>query len=273
MATNGFHNRHLFIRRLTELYELSADDERALLHVLGAPTAIPKARDIIADGSAPRSVSIIVSGVACRYKVLSASQRQILGFLLPGDVADDFAGNSTSIDHGVSAATNCVVERISRTAFLKLMDEYRNLARALWRYHLVQASIYRSWLINMRRRSAPERVAHLFCEQFIRLQAVDLAEQGRPIPFHVVQADLADATGMSAIHVNRTLQYLRSRQLIGRSPLKFEILDWEGLKELADFDPNYLQFAREDRPPHQRVTNSSETGCGRSHPRFRARSR
>jgi hypothetical protein len=99
----------------------------------------------------------------------------------------------------------------------------------------------------MRRRSAAERLAHLLCEQFARLEAVGLAEEGKPVALHIVQSDLADATGMSAIHVNRTLQYLRNRKLIGRNPATLEILDWEGLQELAEFEPSYLQSDRGQR--------------------------
>jgi CRP-like cAMP-binding protein len=142
--------------------------------------------------------------------------------------------------------TPCVVEKIPRAALQRIVESFPDIARTVWQYCLVRGSLYRSWLMNMRRRSAAERLAHLFCEQFAQLQAVGLAEQGVPIPLHIVQSDLADATGMS-IHLNRTLQHLRSRSLIGRAHSKLEILDWEGLRDLAEFDPNYLQSRHPDR--------------------------
>jgi CRP-like cAMP-binding protein len=246
---------HVFIRRLSELQELNVSDERALSDIINPGREVSKGQDIVAEGSAPTSVSIVVSGVASRYKVLSGGQRQILGFLLPGDMADDFGGGSNVFDHGVSASTPCMVEKIPRHEFQQVLDAHPNIARAVWQYSFAQGSLYRSWLVNTRRRSALERLAYLFCEQFVRLQAVELAEPRAPIPLHIVQSDLADATGMSVVHLNRTLQRLRSRKLIGRDRSKLEILDWEGLKELAEFDPTYLHAPRAKLPsrPAQRA--------------------
>src|SRR5690348_2020874 len=110
MVVYAFNDRHPLVRRLSKLHELSAMDERALLNKLGPPQKVRKGQDIVSDGSVPHSVSIVVSGVACRYKMLSDGQRQILGFLLPGDMADDWAGSSTPTDHNVGAATDCVIE-------------------------------------------------------------------------------------------------------------------------------------------------------------------
>jgi CRP-like cAMP-binding protein len=265
MKTGDFCD-HVFIRRLSELHELSVTDQRAVLDIVGPPKKVAKGQDIVVDGSALTSVPIIVSGAACRYKVLSGGQRQILGFLLPGDMAEDFGGGSTVIDHGVSASTACVVENIPRNSFHQIVGTFPNVARAVWQYCLIQGSLYRSWLVNMRRRSAPERLAHLLCEQFVRLQAVGLAKHGEPIPLHIVQSDLADATGMSVIHLNRTLQHLRSRNLIGRNHGKLEILEWDRLKELAEFDPIYLQSRRPNQPsspiPSDRERDSAPAECG-----------
>jgi hypothetical protein len=123
------------------------------------------------------------------------------------------------------------------------VDSSPAVARAV-----VQGSLYRSWLLNMRRRSAPERLAHLFCEQFAGLRAIGLDQLGVPIPLHIVQSDLADATGTSVIHLNRTLQHLRNWNLIGRNHSALEILDWDGLKELAEFEPSYLHSRRAKQP-------------------------
>jgi len=242
MIDRTYPSPHPFIRRLSALHGLSVAEESAVLELLGPSHQVRRGEDIVADGSVSPSVCLVVDGAACRYKLLSSGQRQILGFVLPGDMADDFGTHAAVIDHGVSASTDCVVERVSRSALQRTMDLIPNLARAIWRYSIVQACVYRSWLAHTRRRSAAERLAHLFCEQFARLQAVGLAEEGRPLPLHLVQSDLADATGMSAIHVNRTLQHLRSRNLIGRNPNHLEILDWGGLRKLAEFDPGYLQL-------------------------------
>jgi hypothetical protein len=152
---------------------------------------------------------------------------------------------------------------IPRHEFQQVLNAHPNIARAVWQYSLAQGSLYRSLLVNTRRRSAPERLAYLFCEQFVRLQAVGLAELRAPIPLHIVQSNLADATGMSVVHLNRTRQELRSRKLIGRDPGKLEILDWEGLKELAEFDPIYLHARRAQPPGRAAQTPRKERSDGR----------
>jgi CRP-like cAMP-binding protein len=233
-------HRHVFIKRLSDLHDLSAAEERALLEALGPASEVTKGQDIVAEGDSPPHISVVVTGAACRYKILAGGQRQILGFVLAGDLADEAAADAVVIDHGVSASTDCVIERLSRSAFQRAIDLFPNLAVAVRRYWLLQGSLYRSWLTHTRRRTAAERLAHLLCEQFARLQVVGLAEHGRPVPLHIVQSDLADASGMSTIHVNRTLQDLRRQKLVGRDPTNLEILDWERLQELAEFDPSYL---------------------------------
>jgi CRP-like cAMP-binding protein len=243
--------RDLFVSGLAKLHRLSALEERALAEVITPPEAVGKGTDIVSDGVLTSSVTVVLAGVACRYKVLSEGQRQILGFVLPGDLADLSGVVLGANSHGVSASTRCFISHIPRDALQRLMDAYPNFARAMWRHCLVQSSIYQSWLVNMRRRPAEERLAHLFCEQFLRLEAAGLAEPGQPVRLHIVQSDLADATGMSPVHLNRTLQYLRSRNLIGRNPAALEIIDWDGLKELAQFEASYLHLdkAGEGEPP------------------------
>jgi CRP-like cAMP-binding protein len=254
---------HVFIKRLSELRELSATDECALLNIIVPGRTFAKGLDIIADGSAPTSVSIVVSGAACRYKVLSGGQRQVLGFLFPGDMANDL-GAGVVLDHAISASTTpCVIEKIPGHEFQQVLNAHPNIARAVWQYSRSEGALYRSWLVNTRRRSAPERLAYLFCEQSVRLQAVGLAELRAPRLMHIVQSDLADATGMSVVHLNRTLQQLRSRELIGREPGKLEILDWDGLTELAEFDPTYLRSLRAKLPASPAQTPGKERSEGR----------
>jgi CRP-like cAMP-binding protein len=235
-------SKHVLIRRLSSVWELNEDEQEALVDSLSVPKLVRRGQDVVSHGTPASSVSVILSGAACRYRMLGGGQRQIAAFLLPGDIVDLFSPVLDVADHGVSTLTDCEVSRIPRKSFETLMAAYPNLSCAIWRYCLSQCSVLQAWLSNMRRRSAAERLAHLFCEQFVRLESVGLAEPGKPVGLHIVQSDLADATGMSSVHVNRTLQQLRKRNLIGRNPSLMEILDWAGLQELADFDPAYLHL-------------------------------
>ena len=235
---------HVLIRRLSSLWELADVEKVALLDELAPAKSVRRGEDVVSEGSGSSSVSVILGGVACRYHMLGDGQRQIVAFLLPGDIVDLFSSVIDVHDHAVSALSHCKVAHIPQNSFDRLMTSYPNLGFAIWRYCLSEFSVLQSWLSNMRRRSAAQRLAHVFCEQFMRLESVGLAERGKPVELQMVQSDLADATGMSSVHVNRTLQYLRHRGLIGRDPAFLQILDWAGLRELADFDPTYLHLRR-----------------------------
>jgi CRP-like cAMP-binding protein len=239
----GYHD-HVLVRRLSSLWELDEAEKIALLDELAPARSVRRGEDIVSEGSKTASLAVILSGLACQYHMLADGQRQIVAFLLPGDIGNLFSSVVDVHDHGVSASTHCEVAHIPQRSLDRLVISHPNLGCAIWRYCLSQCSVLQSWLSNMRRRSAAERLAHLFCEQFMRLECVGLAERGKPVGLHIVQSDLADATGMSSVHVNRTLQQLRNRSLIGRHPALLEILDWAGLRELADFDPAYLHLRR-----------------------------
>lgn len=230
------------IRRLSSIWLLNDEEEDALLDRLNSPTLLRRGQEVVAEGSRTSLVHVLAKGVACRYRMLADGKRQIVAFLLPGDIVDLFSPVSDVADHSVSALSGCEVTSIHLQSFRALIDAYPNLSFALWRYSLSQCSILQGWLTNMRRRSAAERLAHLFCEQFVRLNSVGLAEYGQPFRLNIAQGDLADAAAISSVHVNRTLQQLRKRNLIGRNPVLLEICDWEALREFADFDQAYLHL-------------------------------
>ncbi len=139
------------------------------------------------------------------------------------------------MDHNVATLTQVKVASIPHAILLEWMRNHPHFARLLWRDTLIDASIFREWVLNVGRRSAIERIAHLLCEMVTRLRAVGL-ECDLPI----TQAKLADATGLSAVHVNRTVQELQGDGLIELSGKTVAMLDWERLKRTAGFDPGYL---------------------------------
>jgi CRP-like cAMP-binding protein len=239
------------IRKLQSLWPLSAAEQGALLGIIGKPQEVAKGEDIVVDGARPSCSTVMLAGVAARCKMLPNGERQILAFQYPGDFTDIYSYVLRRVDHAVTALTACRVAHLPHQAIEKVTKEYPNLTFALWRDSMVDSSIFQMWLVNMGCRGALSRLAHLLCEQFLRLHAVGLAEYGQPVDLHLVQADLADATGLSLVHINRTLKELRSRGLLARHPGKLEILDWQGLAELAEFDPTYL---------HYRQTGTAELG-------------
>jgi len=186
-------------------------------------------------------LTVILEGFACRYKLLGIGRRQILGYLLPGDIcglrASALARAQCCIGtFGPTETAILVPERI-----LNAPDRYPNLARALWCSMLAEESVAREWITNVGQRTAYERVAHFFCEMFVRLQQVGLTENDRAV-LPLTQRDLADALSLSAVHVNRVLRQLR---LDGLLTFRRGELFWQNLPALRDaagFDSAYLHL-------------------------------
>jgi CRP-like cAMP-binding protein len=231
---------HILLRKLTSLHDLSKDEQAAVLAALGPPQKIHRGEDIAADGSTPTQTTVILSGTACRYKILTNGKRHILTFQYPGDMTDLYSYVMKKLDHAVGALSDCELAHIPHGKIATLCVEYPNLAYVFWRDSMVDTSILHGWALGGSR-NAVERTANLLCEIFVRLAAVGLAELGKALPFHATQLDIADALGLSLVHVNKTLAVLKSKRLIGKG-MKLEILDWEGLKKLGNFDPGYLHF-------------------------------
>ncbi len=236
----------VLLRKLNALHALNEDEQAALIDSIADVRALNKGEDIAADGSGPRHSTAILEGIGCRYKMLSDGRRQILAFQFPGDVTDLYSYVLKRMDHGVGCLTRCVVAQIPHDAVAGLCARFPNLAYTLWRDSLVDSAILNMAVVNNGRRNASERIAHLLCEQAARLVAVGLAVGGAPTSFSITQTDLADATGLSLVHVNKTIKKLKERGFIGMKQGKLELLDWTGMKELAGFDPSYLHFKNVD---------------------------
>jgi CRP-like cAMP-binding protein len=198
--------------------------------------------DIISEGDRPNEVHLLSSGFACRYKLLRGGTRQIMGFLIPGDFCDLRALLLGRMDHAVGALGGCDVMIIPHPRLFEQMEKQPRVLYALWRETMLDAAICRQWLTNVGRRDAYARLAHLFCEVWYRLQAQGLAHD-HAFDFRVTQSELADALGLSVVHVNRTIQQMRAEGLIGLQSHSVTLLDLLRLQEVAEFDPDYLQVS------------------------------
>lgn len=233
------------VRKLEQFVRLSADDHAALERLNGATIRTARARDdIIREGDNPRVVNLILEGWANRYKTLEDGRRQIIAFFLPGDLCDLNIFILREMDHSLGAITPIRYAELPRDAFDALTSERPRIVQALWWDTLVMAAVQREWTVNLGQRSAIERLSHLVCELFVRLRAVGLT-QGDAFDCPLTQNDLAEATGMTPVHVNRTLQELRTRGLLQWRGKRIAILDWQALRDTALFNPNYLHLERE----------------------------
>ena len=230
------------LRHLNALVPLSETGTTALLRAVGErlQRAGP-GEELISEGDRPDKVRIIVSGWLTRYKTLEDGRRQIVNLLLPGETCDPQIYLLRQMDHSIGTLTHAVYAEIEPSRFEELLAADRSLAEAFRIESLVNAAIQREWAINLGRRVALERVAHLLCEIVERLRPVGLID-GKSCVFPITQMDLADATGLSVVHVNRTIQELRANDLIVLRERTLTINDLDALKHLAMFSANYLHL-------------------------------
>lgn len=228
------------VRKLEAFGPLPEDDRRRLNAAIGSPRSVPADQDLAREGDETGDVRLILEGFACRYKLLRDGSRQIVAFLIPGDFCDLHVFILQKMDHSIGTLSPARVVDIPRPQILAL-TERPALARALWWATLVDEAILREWLLNIGQRESEERIAHIICELHVRLKVVGLADGGR-FALPITQAEIGDALGLSAIHVNRSLQTLRAQGLITLHHRELVINDPNRLTAMCGFNPNYLHL-------------------------------
>jgi CRP-like cAMP-binding protein len=225
---------------------LSTDDRAALAQVSRNVRFVEPRRDLVSEGDRPRYIHLVLDGWACRYKTLPDGKRQIVSIFVPGDFCDINVYILKHMDHSIGAITRLKVAMITPEEMSALTEGRPRVTQALWWHELVTTAIQREWTVNLGQRSAYERLGHLLVELYLRLKTVGRAQDGR-CDFPLTQNDLADATGLTAVHVNRTLQELRRDGLIELERKQLHILDLERLRDVSMFNANYLHLEREGR--------------------------
>jgi CRP-like cAMP-binding protein len=221
--------------------ELDEQDQAALLGLPYATKRLGAGQYIVRDGEVPTHSCLLLSGFAYRQKVTGEGGRQIMSIHMKGDVVDLQNSLLRRSDHNVQALTNIDVAFIPVQAVRTLAFDRPNVGKAMWYETLVDASIFREWTLNVGRRQARARTAHLLCEFAMRLEVAGLGTQlNYELP--MTQEQLADALGLTPVHVNRTLKALEAEGLIERTRRSVIIRDWKALAAVGDFDPNYLHL-------------------------------
>jgi CRP-like cAMP-binding protein len=219
--------------------ELHAEDRNALLKLPFARKAFHKEAYIVREGQRTTDCALILRGFAYRQKLLGDGSRQIISIHIPSEFVDLQNGLLGVADHNVQSLDRSEVAVVPRAAILDMINAYPALRMAMWIDTLIDASIFREWVVNVGRRDARARIAHLLCELAFRLEKIGLGRGGL-FDFPLTQEQLADCTGLTAVHTNRTLQSLRKDGLIHLNAKSLSILDWEGLQAVGDFDELYL---------------------------------
>lgn len=181
--------------------------------------------------------------MAARYKDLPGGDRQITAFLIPGDMCDLEVFVLDERDHGIAAITDTTCALVPADMIRQLLTELQGLTEALWWSTMIDAAVLRERIVDHGRRDARERLAHLFYEMLIRYRIVGLAE-GDAFPFPLTQNELAEAVGLTPVHVNRVLQQMRGEELIEHKGKVLTVKDPVRLKRVVRFSSRYLHLRR-----------------------------
>ena len=230
------------VKKLRRMAHLSDQDVDYLEADLLRVRRVPARYDLIREGDQPGPVFAIISGWACRYKILPEGTRQIMAFLMPGDCCDVDAAQLAEMDHGIQTLSPVTFAAIPRDSILELMrrpglrDAFRNA-------QLIDEATMRSWMVSMGRRSGVARVAHLICELYLRAADAGLAVHGG-LDLPISQIVLADALGVTPVHINRVLRQFRLTGVMTFRTGILTIRNAAALATIAGFDENYLHRRR-----------------------------
>jgi len=228
-----------FVKKLSGLADLSEDDMLAVEQATSRSRRYAARQDLIREGDQTGPMFVVLEGWVCRYKVLPSGTRQIMAFLMAGDACDLHIKLLAEMDHGIQALTPAVVASISKADVQRLMHDHPNVANAMYSAQLIDEGVLRAWIVSMGRRSSTERVAHLLCELYLRaLDVGRLADGSLSLPLS--QIILADALGMTAVHINRVLKELRLAGAVILNRGSITVSDPAQLVRIAGFDENYL---------------------------------
>lgn len=229
------------LRRLESRGPLDHADRAAVLALPFVYRTLDPAAYVVREGEAPEICALLLTGFAHCHKVTGEGQRQIMSVHMPGEFLDLQNSLLEVADHNVQMLTRGEIAAVPVRALHKLAEDHPRVARAMWIETLVDAAIFREWIVNVGRRDSISRISHLLCELALRFEAAGLAQDYR-YEMPMTQEQIADCTGLTPVHVNRVLKELGRLGLIDREKRSVSILDWDQLQEIGDFNTRYLHF-------------------------------
>ena len=234
------------VKKLSYRATLDADDRAAILALPHTLKTVEIHQFIVREREVATHSCLMLSGFSIRSKLVSSGRRQIVAIQMKGEMVDLQNSFLSVADHSVQMLTAGRVALIPREAVIGLTTNRPNVAHAMWKDTLVDGSIFREWIANVGRRDARTRIAHLLCEFSLRLKVSGLGQEDH-YELPMTQEQLGDATGLTPVHVNRTLKALEADGLIKRTtPRAIHIGDWRNLAEAGDFDSAYLHMPKNE---------------------------
>jgi CRP-like cAMP-binding protein len=229
------------VQKLRHFAPLSDGEIAALGRLVAGERKLSRHQDLIQHGTPPDGIAILLDGMACRYKLLADGRRQFLHYMVPGDLAGTDLGGLKEMGNFLTTFAPSRVAVAAQADIAALVGKFPRLGQALLWCARVNEAISQEWIVNLGQRTALERAAHLICELYYRLLTVGLVEDGG-FSMPVTQVELGDTLGLSTVHVNRTLQELRRRQLIDLRGKYIRVLDLRALEDTGLFNKAYLRL-------------------------------
>lgn len=251
--------------KLEQFVRFEQEDRKRLDGLLSYPTkTFSRGEVIIEEGKQVRDIHLLLTGLAARNKVLADGRRQIMAFLIPGDLCDIEVFVLKAMDHDITAMTDTTCVLIPAEVIEGLLTESSSITKALWWGTMVDSGILREWIIDHGRRDAREQMAHMFYEMLIRHRIVGETTDDI-FSFPITQDDLADATGLTPPHVNKTLQDMRADGLIEFKNKVLTVLDPPRLKKAAKYESGYLHLNRTEAGDDEVSNRAGDLVSGRKH--------
>ena len=243
MSAKPDHLLAPMVRKLSQHMPLDESDRAGIMALPVTRRKLVSGQYLVWDGDRPQQTYLLLSGFAMRHKEAGNGGRQILSIHMKGDVLDLQNSLLGIADHNVQMLTAGEIGMIPVESVRNLAFERPRVGLAMWHETLIEGSIFREWLVNIGRRDARSRIAHLLCEIALRMEVAGIA-QSTSYELPITQEQLADSVALTSVHVNHTLMKLEEEGLLTRTKREITVIDWTRLVAVADFEPRYLHFNR-----------------------------
>lgn len=227
-----------FLNRLTARSVLTPEEQEAVLALPMHPMQLRAQQDFVQMNEKTSHGCLIASGMIARFGQTLDGQRQITAFHIPGDMADLNSVVRPIGIGGLTALCDTIILRVPHVDIRAVAARYPAVAEAFWRDCMLDAAILMQWVVSVGRQRAKTRLAHIFCEMAIRMGGN--REILKEYSFPVTQERLAEAVGLTGVHVNRSLKALRAEGLVTATRGRVQIHDWERLARVGEFEAAYL---------------------------------
>ncbi|MBD8547452.1 Crp/Fnr family transcriptional regulator [Sphingomonas sp. CFBP 8760] len=221
-------------------HRLSEEELTLLDQTMDRVRDLPNRHTLVRAGDRVRTSTLLLDGFMCRYMDDHSGYRQLVAIHVPGDFVDLHAFPMERLDHDVATLSPARIASWTHDTLEEIVETRPHLTRMLWFSTLLDASVHREWIFRMGRLDAEARIAHFMCELKVRLDMVGMVENDRFL-LPLKQADVAEACGLTGVHVNRVLRSLRERELMIFRAGQVTIVNWKQLTALGQFDPAYLR--------------------------------